>query len=100
MQLGAAINEDISDDFRPEVAKNVEDARELIELGFEYVHEIDGFIYSGRESRDKVRFNKRRARGSNLPNTLKPHGEKIGARHLSIVLFIPHENSETGIRDG
>jgi len=42
VQLEAAIFSDGNDDFVCKVAKNIEEARELIELGFEYVHEIDG----------------------------------------------------------
>jgi integrase len=42
VQLEAAIYADGSDDFVWKVAKNVQEACELIELGFEYVHEIDG----------------------------------------------------------
>jgi hypothetical protein len=42
VQLEAAIYADGSDDFISKVAKNVEKACELIELGFEYVNEING----------------------------------------------------------
>jgi hypothetical protein len=50
VQLEAAIYADGSDDFVSKVAKNVQEACELIELGFEYVHEIDGFhLYRKRK---------------------------------------------------
>jgi len=50
VQLEAAIYADGSDDFVSKVAKNVEESCELIELGFEYVHEIDGcYLYRKRK---------------------------------------------------
>ena len=42
VQLEAAIFTNQNDDFISKVAKAVDEARELIELGFEYVHEIEG----------------------------------------------------------
>ena len=42
VQLEAAIFHDESDTFVCKVAKSVEEAQPLIELGFEYVNEING----------------------------------------------------------
>ena len=42
MQLEAAVFRSQNDDFVSKVATSVEEACELIELGFDYVYEIDG----------------------------------------------------------
>ena len=43
IQLEEAIFKEESDEYICKVAKNLDEAKELIELGFEYVTEMDGF---------------------------------------------------------
>jgi len=48
--LEAAVFKNGSDAFVSKVATDVDEARELIELGFDYVHEINGlYLYRKRK---------------------------------------------------
>ncbi|MBD3207041.1 hypothetical protein GF319_11960 [Candidatus Bathyarchaeota archaeon] len=50
MQLEKAIYHNYNDDFVCKVAKTPVEAKELIELGFEFVNEINGsFLYRKRK---------------------------------------------------